>query len=125
MRSTPLAGTAIRGTIAAVISMASGSSLRIPIEEVARILRVRDLGGAPCREVRELAGEKLVILEERLAEMRDACGRLRAVLSRWDALLSKTPNGNRAGLLEALEGLVEAGRPSPFLPPPLRRSRRP
>lgn len=99
-------------------------ALGFSLDEVARILEVRDRGGVPCREVRALAGEKLRRLEERLAELQQACERLRAALSRWDARLAGTPKGERAGLLDALEGLVEPGRPSPFLPPALRRKRR-
>ena len=36
------------------------------LAELARILRVRDRGGAPCREVRELAAAKLAGVEEQL-----------------------------------------------------------
>ena len=46
---------------------------------------------------------------------------LRAVLRHWDSLLAKVPDGRRAGLLDALEDLVEAGSPSPLLPAALRR----
>jgi len=46
--------------------------------------------------------------------------RLQAVLARWDGILARTPHGARAALVDALEGLVEAGVPSPFVPPALR-----
>lgn len=95
------------------------------LDELVRIFKVRDQGGAPCREVRALGGAKLASLDDRLAELMRARDRLRGVLSRWDAILASTPQGARAALLDALEGLVEAGTPSPFVPPALRRARAP
>ena len=95
-------------------------ALGFSLDELALILNVRDRGGAPCSAVRALAAEKLAILEGRLAELQDACERLRGVLAHWDALLSRTPRGARAALLDALEGLVEPGSPSPLLAHALR-----
>jgi DNA-binding transcriptional MerR regulator len=111
-------------------SSAAGSRVRLirqalalgfTLDELARILKVRDAGEIPCRGVRALAGEKLALLDARLAELARARERLAAVLVRWDSILAETPNGARAALLDALEGLVEAGEPSPFVPPALRR----
>src|SRR5262245_42764617 len=99
-------------------------ALGFTLAEVARVLAVRDRGGAPCRSVRALAGEKLETIERRLAELETARDALRSVLGRWDALLAAAPPGARVGLLEALEGIVVPGDPSPFLPPPLRAKRR-
>lgn len=93
------------------------------LDELVRVFRVRDQGGAPCREVRALGGAKLTQLDARIDEMARARDRLRGVLSRWDEILAATPHGARAALLDALEGLVEAGTPSPFVPPALRRGR--
>jgi len=84
------------------------------LEELVRILRVRDQGGIPCRDVRVLAGKKLTMLDARLGKLAKARDRLRAVLVRWDEILTETPHGARAALLDALEGLVEAGVPSPL-----------
>src|SRR5215213_5475046 len=39
------------------------------LDELARFLKARDRGQAPCREVRALAEEKLADLESRLKEM--------------------------------------------------------
>jgi DNA-binding transcriptional MerR regulator len=99
-------------------------SLGFTLDELARIVKVRDQGGAPCSEVRALAADKLATLEERLSELREARDQLRGVLTHWDLLLSRTPKGGRAALLDALEGLVEPGRPSPFVPHALHRKRR-
>jgi DNA-binding transcriptional MerR regulator len=99
-------------------------ALGFTLDEVASIVKVRDRGGAPCAVVRALAAEKLALIEERLAEMQDARDRLRGVLAHWDTLLAATPKGGRAALLDALEGRVEPGRPSPFQPHALRGKRR-
>ena len=94
------------------------------LDELSRVFKVRDQGGAPCRDVRALAGAKLDRLDAHLADLSRARDRLRSVLRRWDAILAATPQGARAALLDALEGLVEAGTPSPFVPSGLRRPAR-
>jgi DNA-binding transcriptional MerR regulator len=98
-------------------------ALGFTLDELASIIKVRDRGGAPCHAVRDLAAGKLVVLEGRLAELQDACDRLRGVLDHWDELLAATPKGGRAALLDALEGLVEPGGPSPFVPHAIRAKR--
>jgi DNA-binding transcriptional MerR regulator len=98
-------------------------ALGFTLTEVARILAMRDRGGAPCRSVRALAAEKLALVEARLAELSAARDSLRAVLRHWDTLLDKSPDGQRVGLLDALDGLVEAGSPSPLVPSALRRAK--
>jgi DNA-binding transcriptional MerR regulator len=72
------------------------------LAELARILRVKDRGGAPCREVRALAAGKLDQLEEQLADLVLLRDRLRDLLSGWDDRLKGTPEGKRAHLLEML-----------------------
>lgn len=72
------------------------------LDELARVLSVRDRGAAPCREVRELAAAKLAEVEERLTQMTELRDELRVTLGEWDGLLAKTPDGGRAGLLESL-----------------------
>ena len=98
-------------------------ALGFTLDELARIVKVRDQGGAPCREVRALAASKLVLLEGRVAELQHACDRLRTVLDHWDTVLEGTPTGKRAALLEALDGFVDEGGPSPLVPPGLRSRR--
>lgn len=85
------------------------------IDELARILRARDRGEAPCRDVRELAGIKLQLLEGRRRELDALCRQLRAVLKDWDARLSATKPGQRAGLLVAL-ATRKLPKQSPFSP---------
>jgi MerR family transcriptional regulator, copper efflux regulator len=71
------------------------------LAELARILKSRDKGGVPCREVRALAETKLRRLEEQLREMTCLRDELRATLKDWDSRLAAA-NEQRAGLLEAL-----------------------
>jgi len=72
------------------------------LDELALILKTRDTGKAPCREVRVLAGTKLSNIEAQLRELISLRDILRVTLQEWDALLAKTAAGQRAGLLEAL-----------------------
>jgi DNA-binding transcriptional MerR regulator len=74
------------------------------LDELARILAVRDGGGAPCKEVRSLAASKLIEVEERLAQLTELRDGLRSTLKDWDRRLESKPDGGRAGLLEALSG---------------------
>jgi DNA-binding transcriptional MerR regulator len=80
------------------------------LDELARVLSVRERGAAPCREVRALAAAKLAEVEERLAELAALRGELRATLEEWDARLTRTAAGGRAGLLESLAVKGGSGR---------------
>jgi DNA-binding transcriptional MerR regulator len=72
------------------------------LDELARILSVRDRGGAPCHQVRALAGRKLAEVEAQLVELTAVRDDLRSLLKNWDTLLAKNPPPQRAGLLESL-----------------------
>ena len=82
-------------------ALAVGFSLK----ELARILLLRERGGAPCREVRDMAAEKLVELEQLVSGMIALQKLLEGLLKDWDKKLSKTPKGARAYLLEGLAKL--------------------
>lgn len=72
------------------------------LDELARILKIRDKGGAPCQEVRSLAERKLEEVESQLRHLTDLRNDLRSVLKEWDKLLDNHSRTNRAGLLESL-----------------------
>jgi len=72
------------------------------LDELARILNVRDRGGAPCHQVRALAGTKLTEVETQLRELTSLRDELRRLLRNWDARLAKSSPLERAGLLESL-----------------------
>lgn len=80
------------------------------LDELAQVLSARGRGAAPCRQVRELAAAKLAEVEERLAQLEELRGVLRATLEEWDARLKRTAAGGRAGLLESLAAKGESGR---------------
>lgn len=80
------------------------------LDELARVLKVRDSGGAPCREVRALAELKLQQVIEKIEELGDLRDHMRRVLADWDNRLASTPQGTRAGLLEALMNLPSRKR---------------
>ena len=78
-------------------ALAMGFSLK----ELGALLGERDRGGAPCKQVRQMAAEKLKALETRLREMQHWRRELRVTLAVWDRTLRKTRSGQRAGLLES------------------------
>jgi DNA-binding transcriptional MerR regulator len=79
-------------------ALAMGFSLK----EIGRILKVRQKGGAPCREVRRLAEEKIALLGRRIEDLIGYRHALRQVLTEWDARLDRVPQAARAQLLEEL-----------------------
>lgn len=72
------------------------------LDELARILKTRDKGGAPCREVRSLAEKKLEEIEEQLGQLTNLRDEMRSLLKDWDELLNGRAQTERARLLEAL-----------------------
>lgn len=78
------------------------------LDELARVLKERAAGGAPCRKVRGIVEERLAALDRQLADLRMLKRDLRELLSEWDVRLDQTPPGERAHLLESL-----AQRPAP------------
>jgi DNA-binding transcriptional MerR regulator len=79
-------------------ALASGFTLR----ELTSILRVRDAGGAPCRQVVELAHEKVNKLDAQIAQLTRLRDSLKRTAKEWDRLLKKRPAFERANLLESL-----------------------
>jgi DNA-binding transcriptional MerR regulator len=72
------------------------------LDELARVLKDRERGGVPCRQVREMASAKLAELETRLSELEAVRDHLQATIEGWDTRLARAPAGERAGLLESL-----------------------
>ena len=88
--------------LARVLLVRRALAVGFTLDDLARVLSVRDRGAAPCKEVRALAAAKLAEVEEGLAQLIELRDELRATLKEWDGRLSKTPDGGRAGLLESL-----------------------
>lgn len=72
------------------------------LADLAKVLRVRDAGGAPCEEVRKLAAQKLVNVQEQLRELTELRDDLQETLRDWDARLTGRTQGRQANLLESL-----------------------
>jgi len=77
-------------------------SVGFTLEELARVLRIRDKGGAPCRQVRDLALSKLEEVERRLEELVLVRDHLQMLLKDWDDRLARSAPGQRVGLLDSL-----------------------
>jgi DNA-binding transcriptional MerR regulator len=75
--------------------------LGFSVEELARILKARDSGGAPCQTVRTLANNKLEQVETQMKELKRFRKELRAVLRDWDQRLARR-DGRPARLLEGM-----------------------
>ena len=97
------------------------------LADLKRVLGVRDRGGAPCRSVRQLVGERLDELNRKIEELMALRRELRLLLQEWDAKLEKTPLGQRAHLLETLgsRSRIERTRHERRAASGLRRARRP
>jgi DNA-binding transcriptional MerR regulator len=72
------------------------------LDELARVLRERERGVPPCKDVRDLVAERLTELEERIEELSALRSELRALLADWEERLRRTKDGQPAHLLEAL-----------------------
>lgn len=96
--------------VARVLLIRRALGLGFSLPELTRLLRVRDRGGAPCREVRAMAATKLEQVERQLADLVVLRDHLRELLADWDYRLKVLPEGARAGLLEVLvEGPSKKG----------------
>src|SRR5689334_21324824 len=77
-------------------------SVGFTLDELAKVLKVRDAGGAPCEDVRKMAAQKLLHVQDQLRELTNLRDDLQKILRDWDARLAHRANGNRANLLESL-----------------------
>lgn len=91
-----------RETVDRVLLIRRAVAIGFSLEQLARILRSRDGGAAPCRGVRALAGEKLEELDRRIAEMTAMREDLSRIIEEWDGRLAATRDGEPALLLHSL-----------------------
>ena len=76
--------------------------LGFSLPELRTILRIRDSGGAPCHQVRDLAQTKLRQLDLQIKDLLTLRAALHRVLNDWDRRLKHEENGRPARLLENL-----------------------
>jgi MerR family transcriptional regulator, mercuric resistance operon regulatory protein len=94
------------------------------IEDLARVFRVRDAGGAPCRDVLRIARTRLDELDDRIAGLTAVRLQLRRVVGEWEERLAATPAGRRAGLLDGLADAPAGPKTHAIRRPVPRRVRR-
>lgn len=83
------------------------------LDELARVMREREAGQAPCRKVQALVTSRLAALEERLVMLTELRNELWTLLAEWGAQLQQTPPGRQARLLDGLlekPGIAPAAR---------------
>jgi DNA-binding transcriptional MerR regulator len=114
------------GTIERMKLIQCAMAVGFTLNELSRILRRRDSGGAPCHDVHLLAREKLAELTRRKKDLDRLCRLLESTLRRWEVALEKIPRGKRAGLLDSLAASSAwlAGMKSPLLHSGLKKTRR-
>jgi len=76
------------------------------LKELAAALRQREHGTPPCRKVRAVVSERLAGLEVRLTELAALADEMRVLLAEWDERLARTPEGQRARLLDMLSAHI-------------------
>ena len=79
--------------------------LGFPLQEIAKVLRVRDAGGAPCRQVRDYARTLVSEIDQRVDQLKAERKAMLAMIAQWDGILENTPEGEAAHLLVA-EGVT-------------------
>lgn len=73
-----------------------------PLKEIAKFLKIRDRGGAPCDQVRAFGQQLLAEMDRKIAALTAARAGMTATLEEWDRRLARTGNGQRAHLLETV-----------------------
>jgi DNA-binding transcriptional MerR regulator len=108
-RLLPLAPRAANGyrcyppeSLERVLLIRRAFGLGFSAAELARVLKARDSGGAPCKTVRALAGEKLVQIEEQMKQLARFRKELTAVIKAWDRRLAGAKPGKPVHLLESI-----------------------
>jgi DNA-binding transcriptional MerR regulator len=95
------------GTASRVLLIQRALIVGFSLDELTKLLRERDRGGAPCHSVRTLVGERLKDLDRQLHELAALRTDLRALAADWDVRLVRAGAGRPAHLLDTL-----AGRPA-------------
>jgi DNA-binding transcriptional MerR regulator len=89
-------------TIERVLLIQRALVVGFSLNDLGRVLAVRDRGGAPCHTVRALVNERLDALARQIQDLAKLRDELRVLVSDWDAILSKTPVEKPARLLDTL-----------------------
>jgi MerR family copper efflux transcriptional regulator len=82
--------------------------LGFPLKEIAKVLSVRDAGGAPCRQVRDYTHGLVAEIDHRIEQLRAEKRAMLGMIRAWDQRLAQTAPGARAFLLER-DGIAARG----------------
>ena len=77
--------------------------LGFPLDEIARVLRIRDAGGAPCRRVRDYAQALVREIDQRIAQLASEKAAMLRMIENWNGILDVTRVDTQARLLEGDE----------------------
>ena len=97
--------------LARVRLIRNAQSVGFSVNELSGIFRERSEGGVPCHRVRKLAAAKLVALQAQIRDLQSCRRELRKTLALWDRLLTTTPRGKQARLLETFAATHPKNRP--------------
>jgi DNA-binding transcriptional MerR regulator len=97
--------------LARVRLIRNAQSVGFSVNELSGIFRERSEGGVPCHRVRKLAAAKLAALQARIRDLQSRQRELRKTLAEWDRMLSNTPRGKHARLLETFAATHSKNRP--------------
>jgi len=89
-------------TVSRVLLIQRALVIGFSLRDLKRVLTVRDRGGAPCRRVRMLVGDRLRALNQQIDDLLALRQDLQALVDGWDARLDSLRTGERAHLLETL-----------------------
>ena len=87
----------------------NAAQLGFPLDEIAKVLSVRDSGGAPCRQVRDYAANLVCQMEKRIEDLTLERQAILALIQEWDRKLDRA-RGAPARLLETVPPLPQAPR---------------
>lgn len=79
-------------------------SLGLTIGDIKTVLESVDHGDVPCHQVKSLVEERLVTIQERIADLQATEKRIRRATSTWEHMQDQTPmKGELCPLIERLE----------------------
>jgi MerR family mercuric resistance operon transcriptional regulator len=72
-----------RGLLQRITVIQQALDAGFSIKELARVLKTRDTGGAPCRDVLRIANERLAELDQRIESLTELRTRLHGAVADW------------------------------------------
>lgn len=85
-----------------VLLVRNALAIGFRLRELSEILKSRDSGGLPCRDVREAVVDKLAVVDTQIEELKKFREQLRTVIKDWNEKLSQSDEDQPAHLLESL-----------------------